>query len=153
MFSDLACGPTTLLTPLFHWQWIRTHQRRRVQVEIQRDRLQSRGAFKSPREKNFKPTLTMSDNGMVTVLQLVNKSTNEIAAQSHSRIRNSFFRKPRDMSLEISAPISHAVDIVLLTFLLVWRERKTERIKDVGESYPDMVNLPPLPSDDLCEFS
>ena len=56
------------------------------------------------------------------------------------------------MSLEISAPISHAVDVVLLTFLLVWRERLTERIKDWGEPYPDMVNfLAPLSVGNLCE--
>ena len=30
------------------------------------------------------------------------------------------------MSLEISPVISHAVDIVLLTFLLVWSERRRE---------------------------
>jgi hypothetical protein len=89
---------------------------------------------------------------IVTTLQLVDKRTNEIAAQSHSRIRNGFFKKPRDLSLEISGPISHAVDIVLLTFILVWRERQTERNKDLGESYPDMINLLPFPGG-LCKCS
>jgi len=67
--------------------------------------------------------------------QLVNKDTNATVAESHSRIRSSFFRKPRDMSLEISEVVSHAVDIILLTFILVWKERQSERSKRV-----DMIN-------------
>ena len=64
--------------------------------------------------------------------QLVNKSTNAMVAQSHSHRRSSIFRKPRDMSLEISRDVVHAVDIVLLTFLLVWRERESERKRALG---------------------
>ena len=63
--------------------------------------------------------------------QLVNKDTNATVAQSHSRIRSSIFRKPRDMGLEISEVICHAVDVVLLTFILVWRERQSQRSKCV----------------------
>jgi hypothetical protein len=37
------------------------------------------------------------------------------------------FRKSRDMGLEISEVVSHAVDILLLTFILVWKERQSER--------------------------
>jgi len=65
-------------------------------------------------------------------LQLVNKDTNETVAESHSQRRSSIFRKPRDMSLEISQTVSHAVDIVLLTFVLVWKERQSERSKSLG---------------------
>lgn len=67
--------------------------------------------------------------------QLVNKDTNETVAESHSQRRSSIFRKPRDMSLEISQAVSHAVDIVLLTFILAWRERRREeRFPNCGES-------------------
>ena len=52
------------------------------------------------------------------------------------------------MSLEISAPISSAVDIVLLTFILVWRERGTEKTKGFGAMYPDLIGLSPLPAED-----
>lgn len=64
----------------------------------------------------------------VLTLQLVDKGAKNTVAQSHSRIQSSFFRKPRDMSLEISEPIAHAVDVVLLTFFLSWRERQREAI-------------------------
>ena len=59
--------------------------------------------------------------------QLVNEETKETVAESHSHRRSSIFRKPRDMTLEISEVVSHAVDIVLLTFVLVWSERQNER--------------------------
>ena len=59
--------------------------------------------------------------------QLVNKNTNAIVAESHSRKRSSIFTKPRDMGLEISHVVSHAADIVLLTFILVWKERQVRR--------------------------
>jgi len=36
------------------------------------------------------------------------------------------------MSLEISQAVVHAVDIVLLTFLLVWKERESERKRALG---------------------
>lgn len=52
------------------------------------------------------------------------------------------------MSLEISAPLSPAVDIVLLTFILVWWERQTEKTRDIGGTYPDMVCLSPFPVGD-----
>jgi len=59
--------------------------------------------------------------------QLINKDTNATVAQSHSRIRGNIFKKPRDMSPEISEAISHAVDVVLLTFILVRKERESQR--------------------------
>ncbi|KAF9791198.1 hypothetical protein BJ322DRAFT_1040364 [Thelephora terrestris] len=81
---------------------------------------------------------------------LVNKVTGETVAQSHSRIRSSFFRKPRDMSLEISEAISHAVDVVLLTFILVWRERQTGKLEGM-HTYHDLAvkdTMTPLPIGD-----
>ena len=74
--------------------------------------------------------------------QLVAKSTNAIVAQSHNRRRSSFFRKPRDMSLEISEVVSHAVDIILLTFILVWRERQNERSKAMDMINPNSISAP-----------
>ena len=59
----------------------------------------------------------------------MNKATDVTVAESHSRRRSSIFRKPRDMSFEISEVVSHAVDVILLTFILVWRERQNERSK------------------------
>lgn len=59
----------------------------------------------------------------------MHKDTGVTAALSRSRVRRRIFRKPRDMSLEISPAISHAVDAVLLTFILVWTERQSERPK------------------------
>ena len=82
------------------------------------------------------------------MLQLVDKDTKNTVAQSHSRIRSGFFRKPRDMNLEISEPIVHAVDVVLLTFILVWHERQSERAKQTNTFFgiaQDAGPLPPLP--------
>ena len=73
--------------------------------------------------------------------QLVGKDTKATVAQSHSRRRSSFFRKSRDMSLEVSEVVSHAVDIILLTFILVWKERQCERLKSVDMEYFH-VNVP-----------
>ena len=81
--------------------------------------------------------------GSLISSQLVNKVTGEIVAQSHSRIRSSFFRKPRDMSLEISDAVSHAVDVVLLTFILVWRERQSEKLEGM-HTFHDLAAKDPL---------
>lgn len=35
------------------------------------------------------------------------------------------------MSLEISQAVSNAVDLVFLTFILVWKERQSERSKGI----------------------
>jgi hypothetical protein len=48
------------------------------------------------------------------------------------------------MTLEISEPIAHAVDVVLLTFILVWRERQTEKSKDIDTTYAISQNGMPL---------
>jgi hypothetical protein len=55
--------------------------------------------------------------------QLVGKG-NRIAAESHSKRRNSLFRKARDMGLEISGTVALAADVILLTFIFVWKERQ-----------------------------
>ena len=98
-----------------------------MQMEIQRHGLESCGT----------PALSMFThldklNPISCAPQLVNKATNATVAQSHSHIRSSIFKKPRDMSLEISQTASHAVDVVLLTFILVWMERKNERAKSAA---------------------
>lgn len=82
--------------------------------------------------------------GTGSKILLVNKVTGGIVAQSHSRIRSSFFRKPRDMSLEISDGISHAVDVVLLTFILVWRERQSEKSAGSMHTFHDLAAKDPL---------
>jgi len=46
------------------------------------------------------------------------------------------------MSLEISEVVSHAVDIILLTFILVWRERQNERLKTVDIGDPHSILAP-----------
>jgi hypothetical protein len=53
------------------------------------------------------------------------------------------------MGLEISEAISHAADIVLLTFILVWRERKSERVKstDIFSAYSQSPAIPSLDDD------
>jgi len=50
------------------------------------------------------------------------------------------------MSLEISPVVSHAVDIVLLTFLLVWSERRREGRRALGVYEADVsmaIDHPP----------
>lgn len=86
--------------------------------------------------------------------QLVNKDTNAKVAESQSRKRSSLFRKARDMSLEISDAVSLAVDVILLTFVLVWSERQNERSKSMtlvrvgGGDAITGIPLAPLPVDD-----
>jgi len=106
-------------------------------MEVQRHRLESRGkstlfAISRPKRLNSYPRS----------LQLVNKDTNETVAESHGHRRSSIFRKPREMSLEIAQVISDAVDIVLLTFLLVWRERQSERSKAFGGFDEGLASIP-----------
>ena len=100
-------------------------------------RLESRG-MSIPREITHLKKL----NSISRSLQLVNKDTNVTVAQSHSRIRRSIFRKPRDMNLEISQAVSNEVDLVLLTFILVWRERQGERSKTLDMVYQIHAELP-----------
>jgi len=55
--------------------------------------------------------------------QLATKE-NTTVAESHSKRRNGFFKKARDMSLEVSGVVFLAVDVILLTFIFVWKERR-----------------------------
>ena len=54
------------------------------------------------------------------------------------------------MVLEISEDLTDASDIILLTFILVWKERQKERAKSMSviEFCESGVALPPLPGDD-----
>ena len=36
------------------------------------------------------------------------------------------------MALEIANAVAYAVDIILLTFIIVWRERESERTKTIS---------------------
>ena len=79
-------------------------------------------------------------------LQLVNKDTNATVAESHGRRQSSLFRKPRNMNLEISEVVSHAVDVVLLTFILAWMERQNERSKSANLGWSQTFPFQPVPS-------
>ena len=94
------------------------------------------------RNSQFTP-LENSTLSPVLLIQLVNKDTNETVAESHSHRRSSIFRKPRDMSLEISQAVSDAVDVVLLTFILVWKERQRERSHSFNTSDSRSI-VPPM---------
>ena len=96
-------------------------------MEVQRDELKGRGT-----SAPFAITFLRETDPISRSPQLVNKDTKETVAESHSHRRSSIFRKPRDMSLEISEVVSHAVDMVLLTFILVWSERQSEKRRAVG---------------------
>jgi hypothetical protein len=89
-------------------------------VEIKRHGLEGCGTSKSSTHPKNSIPPTCSP-------QLVNKDTKATVAQSRSRIRSSMFKKPRDMGLEISEVVSHAADVLLLTFILVWKKRQNER--------------------------
>ena len=118
-------------------------------MELKRHRLKGRGTSTI----FFMITYHKKLNPFSCTPQLVKKDTNETVAQSHSRIRSSIFKfkKPRDMSLEISPVIAGAADIVLLTFILVWRERQNERVETIRD-FGWSSNLVPLsPLDGLIE--
>ena len=86
----------------------------------------------------------MQLNSIFCSYQLVTTG-NTAVAESHSKRQKSFFRKARDMSLEISKVVALSVDVILLTFLFVWKERKKGDRHGVaiGVSFPD-VPLSPL---------
>ena len=55
------------------------------------------------------------------------------------------------MVLEISEDLADVVDIILLTFILVWRERQNEKAKPTGAAFSFEGGSPalhPLPGDD-----
>ena len=87
-------------------------------MEIQRSRIKSCGGLIDE---------SLGLDKQLTSLQLVTDDNRTTVAQSRSRRQSGCFRKARDMSLEISEVVAFAVDIILLTFILVWRERADER--------------------------
>ena len=75
--------------------------------------------------------------------QLTTKD-NTTVAESHSKRRSSFFRKARDMGLEISGVVALATDVILLTFNFVWKERQ-KGVK-IGANFSwDGMEVPPSP--------
>ena len=52
------------------------------------------------------------------------------------------------MSLEISEVVALAVDVILLTFILVWRERQNEKLRLIEGFNATLIPLLPLPADD-----
>ena len=52
------------------------------------------------------------------------------------------------MSLEISEPVTHTADVVLLTFVLKWKERQREKAKDVLYAVTIALSLADLPTED-----
>lgn len=70
-------------------------------------------------------------------VQLVNSNTKAIVVESHRRITagGNFLKAktPRCMNLDIADEVVEYAELVLLTFLLVWRERVGERAKSVSE--------------------
>ena len=76
--------------------------------------------------------------------QLTTKS-NTTVVKSHSKRRSGLFRKPRNMGLEISGAVALAVDVILLTFIFVWEERK--KVTKLGAGFlPDHHGAPPSPT-------
>ncbi|KAF9645610.1 hypothetical protein BDM02DRAFT_489280 [Thelephora ganbajun] len=68
-------------------------------------------------------------------LVLVNNDTKAVVVESHRRITgNGSFLKtktPRYMNLDIGGEVVEHTELVLLTFILVWKERIGERAKSV----------------------
>ena len=80
---------------------------------------------------------TPSELNPLTSIQLVNTKTKAVVVESHHRIAGggSFLRNktPRHMNLDIADEVIEHTELILLTFLLVWKERVGERAKTVSE--------------------
>ena len=67
------------------------------------------------------------------VFQLVNNDTKAVVVESHRRVTGSgsFIKTktPRYMNLDIGDEVVDYTELILLTFLLVWNERVSERAK------------------------
>jgi hypothetical protein len=65
--------------------------------------------------------------------QLVNSDTKAVVVESHRRVTGGgIFTKtktPRSMNLDIAAEVVECTELILLTSLLVWKERLRERAK------------------------
>jgi hypothetical protein len=66
----------------------------------------------------------------------VNADTKAVVAESHRQITcgGSFLnvKTPRYMNLDIADEVVEYLELVLLTFLLVWKERVGERAKSIA---------------------
>jgi len=75
--------------------------------------------------------------GTGSKLVLVNSNTKAVVVESHRRITGggSFLKTkpPRHMNLDIADEVVEHTELILLTFLLVWKERVSERAKSVPE--------------------
>ena len=109
-------------------------------MENQRHRLKSCG-----RLTDKSPNLDKPLNSTACSHQLVTKDSRTVA-ESHSKRRSSLFRRARDMGLEISGTVALAVDVILLTFIFVWKERRKGDRVGIG-FYNEEVPLSPLPVD------
>lgn len=84
--------------------------------------------------------------------QLVNRDTKAVVVESHRRITGGggFLKTktPRYMNLDIADEVVEYIELVLLTFLLVWKERVGERAKPVnsmlGAVNPHPTNALPM---------
>lgn len=69
--------------------------------------------------------------------QLVNSDTKAVVAESHRHITGSGnvlkTKTPRYMNLDIADEVVEYTELILLTFLLVRKERVSERAKSVAE--------------------
>lgn len=65
--------------------------------------------------------------------QLVNNDTKAVVVESHRQVTGSGSliktKTPRCMNLDIADEVAEYTELVLLTFLLVWKERVGERVK------------------------
>ena len=52
------------------------------------------------------------------------------------------------MGLEISGVVALAVDVILLTFIFVWKERQKRTKAGASLTYNDPIPLSPLPLDE-----
>jgi hypothetical protein len=74
-----------------------------------------------------------SKTKFINFSQLVNSDTKAVVVESHRQVTGSgsFIKTktPRYMNLDIAEEVVEYTDLILLTFLLVWKERVGERAK------------------------
>jgi len=111
-------------SPPFPPQWFNHHKRCSVQVESQGNRIQTR------RTSTFSISF---GNEFTHFSQLVNTDTKAVVVESHRRITSGggFFKSktPRYMNLDITDEVVEYTELILITFLLVRKERLSERAK------------------------
>lgn len=84
--------------------------------------------------------------GTGSKLVLVNSDTKAVVAESHRQVTGSgsFIKTktPRYMNLDVAGEVVDYVDLILLTFLLVWKERVSERAKSTHlDRAPDLTSV------------